>query len=239
MIQNRLGIMELIVRDVSALLKVSEKTVYRWISQRKLPAHRINEQYRFNRTELLEWATANRIPVSTDILKEEHPESLPGLADALWTGGIFYRVEGSNKTAVLTEVVRIISLPDAVDRKFLLEVLLARESLGSTGVGDGVAIPHVRNPIVLHVQHPMVALCFLEHPIDFQAIDGRPVDTLFTIVSPTVRAHLHLLARLSFALQQPDFKAAITKKALREELFKTASEIDLRLENAQSKRRGN
>jgi PTS system nitrogen regulatory IIA component len=226
--------MELVVRDVSALLKVSEKTVYRWIAQHKLPAHRINEQYRFNRTELLEWATANRIPISADILKEDYPAELPGLAEALQTGGIFYRVDGADKTAVLSEVVRIMPLPQAVDRAFLLEVLLARESLGSTGIGDGVALPHVRNPIVLHVQHPMISLCFLEHPVPFDAIDGRPVDTLFTIVSPTIRGHLHLLARLSFALQQTEFKSVVARKDLREELFRAAESIDQRLEEAVS-----
>ena len=70
---------------------------------------------------------------------------------------------------------------------------MARESLGSTGIGDGIAIPHVRNPIVMHIPRPTITLCFLEHPIDFGALDGQPVHTLFTIVSPTVRAHLHLL----------------------------------------------
>ena len=222
--------MELVVRDVAALLKVSEKTVYRWIAQRKLPAHRINEQYRFNRTELLEWSTANRIPLSVGILKEDHPVHLPGLAEALQTGGIFYRVHGEDKPAILSEVVRIMPLPAAVDRTFLREVLLARESLGSTGIGDGIAIPHVRNPIVLHVQNPMMALCFLEHPVAFDAIDGRPVDTLFTIVSPTLRGHLHLLSRLSFALQQPEFKTVVAQKALRDQLFKAAEEMDRRVE---------
>jgi nitrogen PTS system EIIA component len=231
--------MELVVRDVAALLKVSEKTIYRWISQRKLPAHRINEQYRFNRIELLEWSTANRVPLSAEILKEDGPVHLPGLAGALLAGGIFYRVDGADKKAVLSEVVRIMPLPPAVDRAFLLEVLLARESLGSTGVGEGVAIPHVRNPIVLHVQEPMISLCFLERPVAFDAIDGKPVDTLFTIVSPTIRGHLHLLARLSFALQQPEFKTLVTRKVLREEFFRAAESMDRSIEAAdESKQRG-
>jgi PTS system nitrogen regulatory IIA component len=51
----------------------------------------------------------------------------------------------------------------------LFQVLLARESLGSTALGNGVAVPHVRNPIVLHIQRPMVTLCFLE-----QAIESLP-----------------------------------------------------------------
>jgi PTS system nitrogen regulatory IIA component len=111
------------------------------------------------------------------------------------------------------------SLPDDVDREFLYQVLLARESLGSTGIGDGIAIPHVRNPIVLHLSRPIVTLCFLEQPIDFGALDGQPVSTLFTLISPTVRAHLHLLSRLAFTLRDPRFNAAVRQQASREELF--------------------
>jgi PTS system nitrogen regulatory IIA component len=222
--------MKLVVRDVAALLNVSDKTIYRWITQRKLPAHRINDQYRFNRTEILEWATANQIPLTVEILKEDQPGLLPGLGDALRVGGIFYRVFGRDKTAVLSEVVQVMPLPEEVDRTFLLEVLLARESMGSTGIGGGIAVPHVRNPIVMHIPRPMVSLCFLEHPVPFQAIDGAPVHTLFTIVSPTIRGHLHLLSRLSYALQQDDFKKAIARQALREEMLREVDKIDARLD---------
>ena len=221
--------MKLVVRDVSALLNVSEKTVYNWITRRNLPAYRINDQYRFNRIELLEWAMANRVPLAPDILKESHsndPGEFPGSAEALRTGGIFYRVPGADKATVLAEVVRIMSLPSEVDRDFLLEVLLARESLCSTGIGDGVAIPHVRNPIVMHVPRPIMSLSFLEQPVEFDALDGRPVHTLFTIVSATIRGHLKLLSRLSFAMRQPDFKAAIARKAPREELLQQAEAVD-------------
>ena len=218
--------MKLVVRDVATLLNVSEKTVYRWIAKRTLPAHRINDQYRFNRTELLEWATANRVPISAEIMTEAHQGDLPSLAEALRAGGVFYRVFGQDKAAVLSDVVQVMPLPGEVDRAFLLEVLLARESLGSTGIGNGLAIPHVRNPIVLHIPHPMVSLCFLERPVEFDAIDGRPVHTLFTIVSPTIRGHLHLLSRLSFGLQQPGFKEAIDNQALREEIFHQAELVD-------------
>lgn len=221
--------MKLVVRDVSALLNVSEKTVYQWIAKRSLPAQRINDQYRFNRIELIEWAMANRLPLAPDILEKAQPDGpghFPGTAEALRAGGIFYRVPGGNKSAVLAEVVRIMSLPAEVDRKFLLEVLLARESLCSTGIGDGVAIPHVRNPIVMHVPRPAMSLSFLEQPVEFDALDGRPVHTLFTIVSTTIHGHLQLLARLSFAMRQPDFKAAIARRAPSEELLRLADAID-------------
>ena len=213
--------MQLMVRDAARLLAVSEKTIYRWIKQGKLPAYQINDHYRFSRAELLEWATAKRINVSPDIFSDTEGagESIPTLAQALQDGGICYRVGGTDKKSVLASVVDLMRLPEEVDRDFLLNVLLARESLGSTGIGDGIAIPHVRNPIVLHVHRPMVTLCFLENPIDFAALDGKPVDTLFTLVSPTIRAHLGLLSKLAFAIRDKRFRQAVAKRGSRQELL--------------------
>jgi len=110
-------------------------------------------------------------------------------------------------------------LPESVDREFVYQALLARERLQSTGLGGGVAVPHVRNPLVLDVETPGVTLCFLDKPVDFAALDGQPVQVLFTLVSPSVRAHLYLLSRLSFCLQDPKFKAALQRQAIREDIM--------------------
>jgi len=221
--------MDLVVKDAAGLLNVSEKTIYRWIKDSKLPAFKINEQYRFNRAEILEWATSQRINVSADIFAEPSTNNklpIPGLEDALKSGGIHYRIEGSEKDSVLKSVIDIMPLPEEVDKAFLLRVLLARESLGSTGMGNGVAIPHVRNPIVMHIPRPMITLCFLETPVDFEALDGKPVHTLFTMVSPTISAHLSLLSKLAFALRRSDFSDVIVKRGSREEILKIVHEID-------------
>ncbi len=220
--------MQLTVRDVSTLLKVSEKTVYRWVSQGILPAYRVSDQYRFNRAELLEWATSRKMNVSAELFDE--PESsatpIPGLLEALQAGGIFYRIGGTDKESALRGVVEHMRLPEEVDRDFLLRVLLAREALQSTAIGDGIAIPHVRNPIVLHVTRPMVSLCFLERPVDFGALDGKPVFALFSLISPTVRAHLRLLSRLAFALNDSRFKDAVLRRASREEILAEARRVE-------------
>ncbi len=220
--------MQLGVREVAKLFNVAEKTIYRWLQQGKIPAYRVNDQYRFNRTELLEWATAQKIQVSPAIFSEQEDSEvpLPTLEDAIKAGGINYRVSGADKSAVLRSVVDLMPLGQDVDRQFLLQVILARESLGSTGIGDGIAIPHVRNPIVMHIPCPMITLCFLEQPIDFGAVDGKPVRTLFTLVSPTIKAHLHLLSRLSFAMGQNDFHNAITQQASRDEILRAAAASD-------------
>ena len=220
--------MQLTTQDAAKLLNVSTKTIYRWIKQEVIPVYRINDQFRFNRAELLEWATSRRIQISPEIFLEGELSkvALPTLSGALRAGGVMYRVEGRDKPSVLRSVVAVLNLPEEVDREFLYQVLLARETLGSTGIGNGIAIPHVRNPIVLHVTKPTVTLCFLEHPIDFDAVDGRPVDTLFTFISPSIRAHLHLLSRLNFVLQDKKFKAAIEKRASREVLMEALARAE-------------
>jgi len=213
--------MDLSVHDVTRLLNVSEKTIYRWISQGSLPTYRINHQYRFNRAELLQWALNQKVSLSPEVLREDAGESgpLPSLSEAIESGGIHYRVAGKDKAGILRAVVDLLRLPEDPDRAFLHQVLLAREAMGSTGVGDGVAIPHARNPIILNVRHPVVMLCFLEAPVDFGAVDGQPVRTLFTLITPTVRSHLHLLSRLAFMLRDAQFKELLDRPALRDELL--------------------
>ena len=219
--------MTLTVRETARLLNVSEKTVYRWITERGLPTRRVGDQYRLSRADVLEWATSNRVAVSPEIFAE--PESagpLPTLADALNAGGVVYRVEGSGRDEVLRSMVASLRLPEEPDPDFVFEVLRARENLGSTAVGDGMAIPHPRHPLVLHVSRPSITLGFLETPVDFGALDGKPVDTLFVILSPTVRAHLHLLALLAFGLHQPSFARAVRERAGRAEILREASHVD-------------
>jgi nitrogen PTS system EIIA component len=214
--------MNLSVRDTAGLLKVSEKTIYRWIKQQTIPAYRVQDQYRFNRAEILEWATSRRLNVSSEIFAEPEAEGqpVPSLLDAMEAGGVFYRVSGEDKESALREVVELLRLPDEVDRGFLLRVLLAREAIAPTAIGDGIAIPHVRNSVVLHVGRPSLTLCFLERPIEYGALDGKPVDTLFTIISPTMRAHLHLMAKLSFVLRDAGVRNAIGGQESRVEILR-------------------
>jgi nitrogen PTS system EIIA component len=226
--------MMLDVKEVAKLLTVSEKTVYRWISKNEIPAYRIGESYRFNRVELLEWATANKIKVSYQIFDEvlDTGASMPSLTDAINAGGIHYRVPGTDTKSVLTSIVNIMHLPDDLDKDFLLGALVARENLGTTAIGDGIAIPHVRNPIIFHVNRPLVAVCFLEQPIDFDALDGKPVDTVFTIVTHTVRSHLHLLSRLSYALHQPQICRLMNGSSSRQEILGALGDFEAQLKPA-------
>jgi PTS system nitrogen regulatory IIA component len=220
--------MELRVREVAKLFAVPEKKIYQWIEEKGLPARQISGQYRFNRAELLEWATARQVHLSSEIFGgQENGSALPpSFADALQAGGIFHGIEVSDRESALRAIVKNMPLTDDADREFLFDVLLAREALASTGIGDGIAIPHVRNPVVLHVPQAMISLCLLATPIEFGAVDGKRVHALFSLISPTVRMHLHLLSRLAFSLRDAGFKAAVTRQASAEEILKEARRVE-------------
>jgi len=227
--------MQLSVRDLTQIFDVPEKTIYQWIDEKGLPSYQVNGHYRFNKSELLEWAIAHQIKTAGDFFEKAAADVVPQLADALEAGGFHDHVPGATREEVLAAVVGFLPLPKEIDRTSLLHLLLAREKLASTGIGEGVAIPHVRDPIVLHVGRPMIHLSFLERPVDFEALDGKPVRVLFSLVSPTVREHLLLISRLSFALHDAGFKAAVTGQASPDVILREARRVDAGLRPAAAK----
>ena len=207
--------MQLTLRQAAGYLGVGESTVRRWIGERGLPVHEANERLYLNAVELWEWATEQRLPVSRSLLEHarQAPDAVPALAELLRVGGIFYDIEATGKGDLLRAFVARLPLPPEQDRATLLSVLEAREAMGSTGIGDGIAIPHVRNPVVLHVDQAFVTLCLLRRPVDFDAIDGKPVSALFMVVSPTVPVHLKILAQLGFVLRDPELRDLLRRRA--------------------------
>jgi PTS system nitrogen regulatory IIA component len=220
--------MQLTMRELSQLLNISESTTLKWIKQRGLPVEHSRGRYHFNRTELLEWATANQVRVCIERFENfsEESEAGPSLVEALEAGGIHYNLRDSTKELALQALVDVLPLPEGVDREFILRLFLAREACASTAVGDGIALPHARNPIVLEVSRPMITLCFLQKPVDFGALDGKPVQVLFSLICPTVRGHLRLLARLSSALHDGEFRGVVLRQGRPEEILREARRVE-------------
>jgi PTS system nitrogen regulatory IIA component len=223
--------MKLSVREAAVFLNQPESQIYRWIKEGTLRAYKMNDRFWLNRAELLECATAQGISVAPELFQD--PESrapeLATISEALERGGIHFNVPGATKDDVLQAIVDRLPVPESEDRDCLLEMLLAREALGSTGVGDGIALPHVRSPIVLDdVDAPIISLCFLEAPVEFNAIDKRPVHIVFTLMTPTVRGHLHTLSKLAYLLRNPTFNEAIRSQAPASKILELARDIEAR-----------
>jgi PTS system nitrogen regulatory IIA component len=181
-----------------------------------------------NAIELWEWALESGVHVSRSLFERarQSTSEVPPLSALLAEGGIHHNVAGRSREEVLREIVQKLPLPADVDRDFLATILEAREAMGSTGVGGGVAIPHVRNPILLHVDHPTVSLCLLRHPVEFDAIDGLPVHALFVGVSPDVPTHLRILAQLGFALRDEELRRLLLAAAPGESIVARIAAIE-------------
>lgn len=216
--------MKLTVSEAASLLGSPEKRVYDWIEEAALPAQKIRGQYRINRTDLLEWATEHNIGVAPRAFG--HDRGTPSLADALRAGGVHHRVEGADLATILQNIVALLPLVDSADRELLLPILLARNALGVTAVGEGIAIPHVRTPIILAPTDAVLAVSFLTNPLDLHAPDGRPIDTFFLLICPTIHVHLAMLAKLAYALKDATFRTAVRRRASAEEIVRVAAALE-------------
>lgn len=217
--------MRLTVEDAARMLRVSTKTIYRWVNTGKIPGYRVQKQLRFDRTELLEWAHAQQLPVleSTPDLPEP---PVPGFGRALEDGGVHYHIGGETRDKVLEQAVLALRLVEERDRETLCGALIARDTLASTAVGDGYALPHLRNPLRLDIPKATISLCYLDARVDWGAPDCLPVHTLLVVIGPTVRSVLRLHSESLFALRDAPFRAAIEARAPREQLYEHARRLE-------------
>jgi len=223
--------MRLTLREAAASLNCTEKTVLRWIAQAGLPTVRLGGLYHFNRAELMEWAIHHGIG-STALSCELEPEPgedcarVSALAGALRAGGIMTDAPGETLPQVLGAAVeRLLPAGPGSDRELVLSMLLAREATGVTSVGGGVLVPHVRAPLILG-DSPRILLVYPAKPLPADVVptaDGLPVTAIFVLASPTVRAHLTLLALLASALRDADFRQAVLSRAPEGSLLTSAA----------------
>jgi nitrogen PTS system EIIA component len=125
------------------------------------------------------------------------------LADIIEARSILPCLKVQNKKQLLQEMAQGLASQLAIDSRLVFEKLLQREKLGSTGLGQGIAIPHGRLPSITRVYGLFARL---HHPIPFESVDGEPVDLVFALVSPEHAGadHLTALARVSRLLRDSD-----------------------------------
>ncbi len=209
---SRYNIMELNSNEVAGLLGIPEHEVREWAHAGKLPHLEVQDRLLFNRQAILEWALARGHSLSLGVEQME-PAGLPPLSMLFAPHHFHYDVAGLTFTEVLRAALDAFELPREADKELIYDLLLSREKLMTTALGDGLAIPHLRVPIVVNVPRPALGIFFTREPIDMGALDGKPVHTLFLLLSLTPRQHLELLARLAFLFRRPEFVELLRERA--------------------------
>jgi PTS system nitrogen regulatory IIA component len=141
------------------------------------------------------------------------------IIEFLHPGAVVGQLVGTSAQAVLAELARPLATTHKLDAQRLLDTLVEREKLGSTGIGDGIAIPHGKVPGL-----PVLMASFGRSikGVDFSAIDGRPTYLFFTLFAPenSAGAHLKALARISRIFKNPAFRESIMKASDAAEIYR-------------------
>jgi PTS system nitrogen regulatory IIA component len=149
------------------------------------------------------------------------------VADFLDPSAVVEKLKARNKNEVLEELCEaLVSFEPKLDRDRMVGVLLDRERLGSTGVGEGVAIPHGKLS-----ELPHLIACFGRslQGLEFHAVDRKPVHLFFLLFAPENSAGIHLkaLAKISRLLKRPNLREALMVARSREEVFSILTREDV------------
>lgn len=227
--------MDLKIKDVADLLNVSETTIRRWITDGKIPTYRINQHYYFSRTEIESWVMAHKLDKTCEASpftqKKDVEVSLPikktpvsggskqfSLFRAIHKGEVLHHISGRTKEDIIRTTMKKVAKHLHIDADVMTDLLLDRENMMPTALNNGIAVPHTRDSL-LDAHHDVVIPVFLKKPLEYGALDGKPVHTLFFLFACEDKRHLHLLAKIAHLSSQPPALEFFQTKPEKEKLL--------------------
>ena len=197
------------IHQAAKYLNVPEHTLLRWVRQGIVPHKKHGATTLFPVRDIREWAIAKGLHK----LQRDEPKAAPNnpvesaLVDALQLGGVHQMGPSSVLEEIFNQALGAIfgeKVPPG-----LVEALLARENLCSTGIGHGIALPHPQNPEFLKLNQNIVGGFLLTEPLEMGAIDGHRVFCLFLILARDMRNHLTLMSQIAAQVKNSDTRKAI------------------------------
>ncbi|AAD18214.1 PTS sugar transporter subunit IIA [Chlamydia pneumoniae] len=191
--------MDLKLDEVASLLDVSEHTVLQWLKEGAIPSYSMNNEYRFSREEIENWLLHNQALMIQE--RGEDKEALKDLSlkyslyKAIHRGGVLCDVVVHSKEEALQYASKYIAQKFQLDESVLFEMLSHRENLMSTGIGEGIALPHAKD-FLINAYYDIVVPMFLAEPIEYGALDGKPVGILFFLFACQDKSHLNLVNKI-------------------------------------------
>jgi PTS system nitrogen regulatory IIA component len=148
------------------------------------------------------------------------------LIELIKRGGDFRIIPGAAPREFLANLIGAIDLPPSLDRAALLGAVLEREDLMPSAVGNGIALPHPRNPFIAESAGQFVSIAFAERPLNWEALDGKPVHTALLILSASPKMHLHALSRINYFCRQRSFVELLEKRSSPAEILRMIEETE-------------
>lgn len=231
--------MDLKIKDLAELLNVSETTIRRWLAEGKIPAYRLNHQFRFSRSEIEDWVMSCKmgkkegISPSSTLEKMKKVSSKRGtrqfsLYRAIHHGGVFLEENQGTKEEVIRSSVRKIAKNMNMDGDVLSDLLMDRENQQPTSLNHGIAVPHTRD-FLIQEPYDVVTVVYPSRPIEYGALDGQPVHTLFFLFACEDKTHLHLLAKLAHCVFDERFREYIQTRPKKTDLLPFVKEFESKI----------
>lgn len=211
--------MDLTLNEVAELLNIKVETLRKWVEGGDLPSYQIGGDVRFNRREVEDW-----------MMQRQSEENLPfpewaakgtlqySLYRAVHKGGVLHDICGTRKDEVIRNSVQALADKMELDAEVLTDLLLDRENLQPTALGHGIALPHTRD-FLLDSHYDAVTVVFLDKPVDYGALDGLPVHTLFFLFACDDKRHLNLLSKIAHFCSDPYHREFLRSRPIEADLF--------------------
>lgn len=204
----------LTIEEVAKMVRVSERTIYNWAQKGEIPAGRLGTAWRFRKSEIIAW-----IDKQLKSKKKSVPDFSIRISSVLTQDRVIF-IENSTKKAALQHLVSILATSDLVhNEEDLLDEIYKREKLMSTGIGQGIAIPHSR---LNSVDDLVIAVGVCKNPLkDYDSLDGKPVNIIIMIAANTGQhaKHIKTLSTVTKILTEEDNYQAVLNAETEEEVY--------------------
>ncbi len=202
------------VEEVAQYLRVSERTIYDWAQKGEIPCGKLGTTWRFKRSEIEGWVDS-RLGA-----KKRRPAARPLPLHSVITPERVLLLEAKHKVDALDGLIEVLATaPEVKDRDELAEAVYQREELMSTGIGHGIAVPHVRLPSVKNI---VAAAGLCRRPLtDYESLDDDPVRLIFMVAagSDQHQQYIKLLSAISGRVKDQDLRDALLKASDERQLF--------------------
>jgi PTS system nitrogen regulatory IIA component len=217
--------LELTIKDISGLLMMTEKEIISLIKKQEIPFQLINDKELFNKQKIIEWALIRNLPLNISNHTKMTEYKISSLNSVLSQESFFYDCD-FHENDYIDKMVHLIDIEKNVDREIIVQLLLNREELMSTSIGNGISLPHPRIPLMVGKNKPLVNFFFPKTPLKLNSLDSKPVHTLILLISQTIKQHLSILAHLSFLLSKPTFHSGLENRLDYKQIIDIISKIE-------------
>jgi len=143
----------------------------------------------------------------------------PTILEKIKRGGIHYNIGGNDPYEVVDRAMEMIQFNPNVNTNLVKISLIEREGLMHTGIGNGIALPHTRNPVVTKPEEELISICMLEKEVNYDALDKIPVHTAIFVISANPKSHLEMISKVAKLCADKEFVEMLKQKKSEEEIF--------------------